>query len=188
MLAPRFLGVVAAALLHAAAAGDVVVGSRVFFTVPRTGRRLTTEGNGYMHAHWNHTGPWQRFVVEEVTPLADSDGTLTSGTKVQLKAWTGGYVGHEDTLVAARDLGLIENQQWTIALAEGGDGPIQSGSLVIFRDASGVPMVVDDPEHPGGITVAPTEDMSKLKLIIESTPSRGAAPTPTPAPTTTILP
>jgi len=157
--------------------GELLAGSEVFLTVPRTDRRLTTEGNGYMHAHWDHRGLWQRFVVEEVTPRVGSDGTILSGDEILLRAWTGGYVGHQGGTVAARDRDHFGGQHWAIKLAGGGEGPIESGSRVVLWDyVRGAPLVVDDPARPGGLYVAPTDDSSRLELIIESAPPRGGAP------------
>mmetsp|Transcript_8109 Transcript_8109/g.23134 ORF Transcript_8109/g.23134 Transcript_8109/m.23134 type:complete len:616 (-) Transcript_8109:82-1929(-) len=166
--------------------GDIVLADEVFFTVPRTDRRLTVEKTGFAHTFWAHRGAWQRFHLEEVAPSASAVG-LSSGQQVMLKAWTGGYLTDKGGRMSAKSRDTSASQVWTIKSADGSEGPIVSGSRVVLYSRHGAPVVVDDPEKPGRLAVRDESDVSRLELVIELARRRStaASTTSTAPPTTT---
>uniref|UniRef100_A0A7S2K9M8 SCP domain-containing protein n=1 Tax=Zooxanthella nutricula TaxID=1333877 RepID=A0A7S2K9M8_9DINO len=108
--------------------GPLYSGDKVFLKVLKTGKRLTVQNSGKVHAHWTHTGKWQKLTVER----AAGNGELRSGDEVYLQGWTGHYLTVEpsqERTVHAKEARKTTWQKFRI-VRRGGGGLIMPGSTV----------------------------------------------------------
>jgi len=162
-------------------AEDIRSGDSVFFRVARTGKRLTAEADGDLHADLNHTGDRQQFVIEEET---GSSGAIVDGDKVFLTVGTGNVITVEEETVHAKWDHRGSWQMLTVS-RKAGPGHLATGDSIFLRGHLGKYIDADAPGSDGRVQARFKDEGAWQELVVEAVEPRTTTATTTTTTTTT---
>lgn len=152
-------------------AARVRSGDGIFLRVARTGKRLSAQEDGVVHAKWAHTGAWERFVIERKSGA----GGIQSGDTIFLTAWTGkrltvGDFQSEDVVATKVHAKWYHKGQWqalTILKAgSAGPSPIRDGDKIFLKAWTGATMDSDSPDSAAGAVQSRWDHMSSWQELV----------------------
>lgn len=166
-----------------ASASAVAHGDGVFLRVKRTGKRITAQKDGSVHANWDHRGSWQTFVIERKA----GPGEVESGDPVFLKAWTGKLLTVQGEHVHAK---WDHKGSWQTFVIERKQGPglVAPGDVVFLKAHTSARLDADTPDSAGGVQARWPHLGSWQEFVIEGKEQTTATRSPTQRPTSTLAP
>jgi len=137
-------------------------GDTVFLRAQRTGRRISAQPDGTVHAKWFNRGSWEQFMIERVA----GPGAVQSGDMVLLRGKWGKPLTAQNTKVHAKWDHEGSWQKWVIESKTGGS--ISSGRQVYLKAHTGNRLDADAPDSFGVVQARWNHMGTWQALVIEA--------------------